>query len=130
MSEARLSGPALPVEMPVGAEQACTLPTEQRPLRRAEFDALFADAVRAVERVDPLRLRLELAPDATVAARVADLAVRETECCSFFTFTLAATGGRLHLDVAVPAGQARLLEVLAERTAALATPAGGTGGRS
>ncbi|MEV4838269.1 hypothetical protein AB0K05_27425 [Nonomuraea sp. NPDC049486] len=31
---------------------ACTLPTAEQPLRVAEFDALFADAVRAVARPD------------------------------------------------------------------------------
>ncbi|MFI6744088.1 hypothetical protein ACIBI9_65455 [Nonomuraea sp. NPDC050451] len=29
---------------------ACTLPTAEQPLREAEFDALFAEAVRQIER--------------------------------------------------------------------------------
>jgi hypothetical protein len=40
--------------------QACTLPTADQPLRQAEFDALFATAVRAFDRPDPTRLRLTL----------------------------------------------------------------------
>lgn len=95
--------------------QACTLPTAQRPLRLAEFDELFTTAVRSVERVDRRQVWLELAPEAAVAARAADLVVRETECCSFFTFTLTATGGRVSLRVAVPDGHVEVLDALADR---------------
>ncbi|MPZ24999.1 MAG: hypothetical protein GEV12_00725 [Micromonosporaceae bacterium] len=98
--------------------QACTLPTVRRPLRRSEFDGLFTSAVRSVERVDQLRLRLELVPEPAVAARAADLLVRETECCSFFTFTLTATGGRVSVEVAVPAGHVDVLDALADRAGA------------
>ena len=93
--------------------QACTLPTVEQPLRLAEFNDLFASAVRGVERVDPLRVRLDLRPEPAVAARVADLVVRESACCSFFTFTLSATGGQLTLDIAVPAGHSGVLDALA-----------------
>lgn len=96
----------------VGA--ACTLPTAKRPLRLAEFDELFATAVRSVERVDRQQVHLELAPEAAVAARAADLLVRETECCSFFMFTLTATGGRLSLGIAVPDSHVDVLEALAD----------------
>lgn len=59
----------------------------------AEFDELIATAVSSVDRMGPTRACLELMPNADVAARAADLAVRETGCSSFFTFTLTATGG-------------------------------------
>jgi hypothetical protein len=98
--------------------EACTLPTVQRPLRLAEFDGLFTTAVRSVERVDRRQVRLELAPAAAVAARAADLLVRETECCSFFTFTLTATGGRVSLDIAVPERHVEVLDALADRAMA------------
>ncbi|MBA2739928.1 MAG: hypothetical protein H0U47_09755, partial [Nocardioidaceae bacterium] len=49
----------------------------EQPSRLAEFDAVFATAVRTVERVDESRIRLDLRPDPAVAARVADLLVRE-----------------------------------------------------
>jgi hypothetical protein len=93
----------------------CTLPTAERPLRAAEFDEVFARSVRGVDRADPLRLVLELEPTAAVAARVADLVVRETECCSFFTFTLTATGGALRLDIEVVPAQVEVLDALAAR---------------
>jgi hypothetical protein len=95
----------------------CTLPSAEQPLRLAEFDDLFATAVRGVDRTGPTRVRLDLAPEPAVAARAADLVVRETRCCSFFAFTLAARGGQLSLDVAVPAEYADVLEALAARAA-------------
>lgn len=93
--------------------QSCTLPTVEQPLRAAEFDAVFTSAVRHAERSGPDRLRLELTPTAEVAARVADLAVRETECCSFFTFALTAAAGVLHLDITVVPGHVDVLDALA-----------------
>ncbi|MFS8105143.1 hypothetical protein LFM09_49430 [Lentzea alba] len=97
------------------APDACTLPTEERPLRVAEFDALFAESVQSVRRVDVTSLSLDLQPRAEVAARAADLVVRETGCCSFFTFSLAATGGGLRLEIKVPHQHAAVLEALAAR---------------
>jgi hypothetical protein len=104
--------------------EACTLPTPERPLRLAEFDELFASSVRSVDRLDTAALRLELEPEAGVAARTADLMVRETGCCSFFTFTLSATGGTagtggmVHLDITVPPVHVEVLDALAARAAA------------
>jgi hypothetical protein len=82
---------------------ACTLPTAEQPLRRREFDALFSDTVLAVVEVSPTRLRLDLHPDAAVAARTAALAVKETGCCSFFTFELTLADGSVALVVSAPA---------------------------
>jgi hypothetical protein len=96
---------------------ACTLPTQELPVRLAEFDALFA-SVRSAERVAPTRLRLALAAGGEVAARAADLAVRETACCGFFTFTLTVTGGGTNLEVAVPAGHVAVLDGFAARATA------------
>lgn len=94
--------------------EACTLPTEEQPLRLAKFDELFANAVRGVHRTEQRTVRLELQPDAAVAAQTADLVMRETECCSFFTFTLTASGGTLALDVSVPAERAGVLDAFAD----------------
>ena len=81
----------------------------------AEWDALFADAVVSAELINPQRVRATLEARPEVAAATADLAVRETECCSFFTFTLTATGGRLDLEIDVPVEQTRVLDALADR---------------
>lgn len=94
------------------APEACTLPTVERPLRVAEFDRLFARAAADVERIGPRSARITLPPDPQTAAEAAHLVVRETECCSFFTFSLTATGGRLHLDVDVPESQTSVLDAV------------------
>jgi hypothetical protein len=100
-----------------GIPQSCTLPAAERPLRVAEFDALFTGAVRAADRPARTRLNLKLAPTAEIAAQAAGLMVRETACCSFFTFTLTATGGALDLGVVVPDSHVEVLDALAARVA-------------
>lgn len=103
---------------------ACTLPTAQRPLRLAEFDELFATAVRAVDEVNATHARLRLAGPAGMADTVRDLTARETECCSFFAFTVvtepAPDGEVVVLDVHVPAQHADVLASLAERASTVA----------
>jgi hypothetical protein len=95
--------------------QACTLPTLERPPRRAEFDDLFATALRRQHRLAPTRLRWELDPAEERRAR--DLTARETDCCSFFVFTFTSAPGRLLLDVQVPPGHVDVLDALAARAA-------------
>jgi hypothetical protein len=109
--------------------EACTLPAAERPRRAAEFDGLFAAAVRGIERAGPATLRLDLQPGPQNAARAAELTAAETSCCSFFTFTITVAAGRLLLDITVPAPHAGTLDLLANRAAAVAGIAtGGTGG--
>ncbi|WP_326631783.1 hypothetical protein OIE67_44225 [Nonomuraea fuscirosea] len=102
------------------APTACTLPTAEQPLRVAEFDALFAEAVQAVQRPERTRLRLELVFSPDHAARAAELAARENGCCSFFTFTLTVADGSLALEVTVPAEHIEVLDALSERAGAAA----------
>jgi hypothetical protein len=100
--------------------QACTLPTAEQPLRLAEFDALFIAAARGGERLGAQHLRVFLNGGAEVEETVRDLAARETQCCSFFTFTVtAAEPGLVHLDIEVPAGRIEVLDALEARTAAV-----------
>jgi len=104
---------------------ACTLPTADQPLRVAEFDDLFATALRAIERPDAAgRARLVLAGGDDLAERVQRLADAETACCSFFTFTLtplatdkvdAADRIMLALDIEVPVARADVLAALIQR---------------
>lgn len=106
------------------AADACTLPTAERPLRLAEFDDLFRQSVVAVDRgALSVRLTLRGAPD--LRDRVADLAARETECCSFFAFTLDGDGDgdddALVLAISVPAARSAILHALAARAAELST---------
>ncbi|MGZ0146165.1 hypothetical protein ACXJJ3_03790 [Kribbella sp. WER1] len=85
--------------------EACTLPTAEQPLRTAEFGQLFADHLRHADRVDARTLDLTLDPAAFSAT--ADLIARESECCSFFTFTLT---GATHLRITVPPAYTAVLE--------------------
>lgn len=97
---------------------ASTLPTSERSVRLAEFDALYREHVRNVERTaDTARIRLSGAPG--LMARVRDLTARESECCSFFTFTLEGTDDALVLAISVPPEHADVLAALAERAESL-----------
>ncbi|WP_408996132.1 hypothetical protein [Streptomyces caniscabiei] len=86
--------------------QSCTLPTEERPLRVAEWDALFSERLISRSRPEPLRLRLDLAAGAGVEDEVRDLVEREG-CCSFFTFEVTPGEDRVHLDIAVDQARRR-----------------------
>ena len=106
---------------------ACTLPTVERPLRVAEFGRLFSSALQSQARVSATRLRWVL--DAAAEPDARDLMARESQCCSFFTFTISSsedgdTGQVVVVDVDVPAEQEAVLDALqtlaarAARTAA------------
>jgi hypothetical protein len=95
--------------------EACTLPTVDRPLRLAEFDDLFATALREQQPISPTELRWRLDPGAEARAR--NLTARESSCCSFFQFTFAGDGESLRLDVRVPASHVEVLDALARRAA-------------
>jgi len=90
---------------------SCTLPTAERPLRLAEFDELFSTSVREVESPSPTRARMRLA--GVDPALVRDLTARETECCSFFAFTVFEDP--LVLEVEVPPAYADVLDSLLRR---------------
>ena len=98
----------------------CTLPSTERPLRIAEWEGLFVTAVTGAHRTTAERATFRLRPDPALAARVADLTVRETRCCSFFTFGLIASGGGLDLTVTVPPAQTPVLDALFHRATPLA----------
>ncbi|GIF23602.1 hypothetical protein BJ973_004211 [Actinoplanes tereljensis] len=98
------------------APEACTLPTVERPLRLAEFDDLFATALRGQQRLSATALRWDLDPAAEAVAR--DLTSRESECCSFFSFGFHLGDQSLRLDVEVPAAHVEVLDALARRAAA------------
>ncbi|GAA4210435.1 hypothetical protein GCM10022252_78250 [Streptosporangium oxazolinicum] len=102
------------------APAECVLPTGERPLRTAEFDALFASALSGLERVSPTHLRLNLRGDAQVEETARDLVARETVCCSFFAFTFTRERDDLVLDVEVPAVHSGVLDGLVVRALAMA----------
>ena len=101
--------------------ESCTLPTEEQPLRVAEFDALFATATGPPERLGPTRLRVHLpgGPDNVALAR--DLIARETGCCSFFSFDLRPSSNEMELDVEVPEEHVAVLDAMQQRVHELHT---------
>lgn len=103
---------------PAWVPQACTLPTEERPLRVAEWDALFAERLISLSRPGALRLRFELVGGAAVQDEVRDLVEREVGCCSFFAFEVDAGDNRIWLDVSVDPVHERVLEAIAVRAGA------------
>jgi hypothetical protein len=102
---------------------ACELPTAERPLRITEFDALFT-GLTSLDRLSPGQVRLHLAGAAGLEETVRELTARETECCSFFTFTTTPVPGpdgmRVTLDVEVPEAHAAVLAALAQRAETVA----------
>lgn len=97
---------------------ACTLPTAEQPLRLAEFDQFFQDAVRSADQLSAKHLRLHLDGAEQVEQRARDLTARESSCCSFFTFQIARPDAdSLTLDVRVPAAHVDVLDALTERAA-------------
>ncbi|MEU6303695.1 hypothetical protein [Streptomyces chartreusis] len=109
---------------PEWVPRACTLPTEEQPLRLAEWDALFAVQTAAPYRPDALRVRLELRSGPGSEQRARDLAARENGCCSFFDFTVTGTPERVVLDIAVSEEHEAVLSALAARADRAAAPGG------
>jgi hypothetical protein len=107
VTEQDLGGRAPETWVPV---DACTLPTAEQPFRLAEFGAVFASALRRIERREPHWLRLHLAADQQVEASVRELIARESACCSFFDFRLTRADGEQRLDVRVPAARIDVLD--------------------
>jgi hypothetical protein len=97
------------------AADACTLPTADRPLRVAEFDKLFTFVVRA-ERREPTLLDLKLPRDVETTAR--DLARRESECCSFFTFEFESLADGVAMHIGVSPQHVEVLDALEARASA------------
>ncbi|MFJ9813373.1 hypothetical protein ACIRTB_34660 [Streptomyces sp. NPDC101158] len=98
--------------------QSCTLPTEERPLRVAEWDALFSERLTSLSRPEPLHLRLNLADGPGIEEWVRDLVARESGCCSFFTFITTPGADVIRLDISVDQAHEPVLDALAARTAA------------
>ena len=83
-------------------------------MRLAEFDELFAAAIRGVRRSGPAELVLTLAAAPGRADLIRELTRKEAECCSFFTFRLE-DGDPLRLRITVPPSHADVLDALADR---------------
>ncbi len=95
--------------------ESCTLPTVEQPSRVAEFDAVFAVAVRPADRVGPTVLRLHLPAGDRTASTVRDLVARESGCCAFFTFAVRPLPAETELEVRVPGSHTAVLDAMQRR---------------
>jgi hypothetical protein len=101
----------------------CTLPTAALPARLMEFDELFRRQVSAPRRIGLHRAEFIFVSVDGLYAQVADLAARESACCSFFEFTIdqrsrPSAEDQLVLRVGVPQTHDDVLETLMHRAVA------------
>ncbi len=101
---------------------ACTLDPAAQPERVAEWDALFATAVRSVRPVEG-GVCVDLAPAPGRSSVVADLADREAQCCDFLVFGLTVTSSTLLLAVTTDTEHAEVVAALGRRARSLVGPA-------
>lgn len=76
-----------------------------------------SDAIAVVASEEGVVLTLRPAPE--VAARAAELAAVETQCCSFFGFDFTITAGRLEMIISVEPVHQDVLDALAARANSL-----------
>ncbi|MFD8707465.1 hypothetical protein ACFV1W_33600 [Kitasatospora sp. NPDC059648] len=104
---------------------SCALPTEQQPLRVAEWDQLFAEHLTTATRPDRLRLHMVFAGSTQIEQTVRDLAARESDCCSFFAFAVVpGPGSDVRLDVEVAPAYEKVLDALQARATTVAEGGG------
>lgn len=126
---ASMAAPECQVSAMTWVPQACTLPTEDQPLRVAEFDELFAVAVRPADRLAPSTLCVHLPPGEDTVLVAQDLVARETDCCSFFTFELRVHATGTELEARVPESQTAVLDAIEQRAEAARTTGDGAWAR-
>jgi hypothetical protein len=79
---------------------ACSLDGADQAARGTEWADVLAAGT--VQRTNDDGLTIGFAADPALAGRLADLAVREQQCCPFFAFSLDVRDGRLALTVMAP----------------------------
>ena len=107
--------PANPAAPGDWVPDSCTLPTVEQPVRHSEIDDLFAHHVLSVTRESDSSTRLALRTDPDTASLAAALAVKESSCCSFFTFLLVTADGRVELVVGTAPTHREVLVALTDR---------------
>jgi hypothetical protein len=85
-------------------------------VRVAEFDALFSETLTRIEQTGIPGARFVMSGDMALAQRARSLADRETSCCSFYAFTVTATGpNSVVMEVTVPDDRGDALSALVRR---------------
>jgi DNA-binding transcriptional MerR regulator len=93
-----VAAPPVPARPPdaSSAPVMCTLTGTDQPARFREWREVIAGSVRTPSADG---MSLAFAPDPQLAGRLAELAAREQQCCSFLGFRLALTADALILEV-------------------------------
>jgi len=89
---------------------ACTLDAGETVDRTAQWRDVLAH-VGARQSTDT-GVRLRFPSDPTIVARVAELTVKEADCCAFFAFALTVEHEGVWLEVAAPADGLAVVEQL------------------
>ena len=89
---------------------ACTLETNEHEDRAAQWADVLASVVAREPTDTGVRLRFPAEP--ALIARVADLTVREADCCAFFAFAITIEHEGVWLDIAVPPDGMPIVEQL------------------
>lgn len=89
---------------------ACTLPADGMEDRLEEWRSVLARA--ASRQPVPDGVRLEFPAEPALISEVAGLAVREADCCGFFSFGLTLDHGRASLTVTAPSEAQELVAAL------------------
>lgn len=103
-------GPVQSRDAEVGVPIVCTLSAEDRPDRGNAWLDMLAKATERESSATGVRLRFDADP--TLIATLADLAVREAECCAFFAFTITIDARGVWLTVDAPADARPVLDAL------------------
>jgi DNA-binding transcriptional MerR regulator len=103
-------GPGCGCDTELSDPIVCTLPTDARDDRLAAWTDVVGQVVE--REATPSGMRLRFNADPKVVSTIADLAVREAECCAFFSFTITVDGRGVWLAVDAPPDGRLVLEAL------------------
>jgi hypothetical protein len=79
---------------------ACTLDSADQVVRADEWRRIKSQALN--RELTDTGARLTFSADAATATAIADLVVREVDCCAFLSFTLSIATGQVVLTVSAP----------------------------
>ena len=103
-------GPGCGCDTELSAPIVCTLPTGERGDRVSAWTELLGQAVEHESSTSGVRLRFDADPQ--LVSTLAELAVREAECCAFFAFTITVDARGVWLAVDAPPDGRPVLDAL------------------
>jgi DNA-binding transcriptional MerR regulator len=103
-------GPGCGCDTELSVPIVCTLSTDDMSDRSNAWTELLGQAVARESTATGVRVRFDADPH--VVSTVADLAVREAECCSFFSFMITVDARGVWLAVDAPPDGRPLLDAL------------------